>query len=126
MKPQRSRLLYKGKAKQVYQTEHPDRVIIEFKDSLTANDGLKKGSFRDKGQLCAQISAQLFKLLSVSGLATHLISEISETSLLCKKVQILPIEVVVRNTVAGFGSNNKSDCKGVDGRTHPSTPGETV
>ncbi len=99
--PIKGNLLHEGKAKQVYETEKPDQVIMDFKDSLTAGDGVKKGSFQDKGRYCTQISKLLFSKLDESGIPTHYLSELSDRSLLCKKVEILPIEVIVRNIAAG-------------------------
>ncbi|MFX0116946.1 MAG: phosphoribosylaminoimidazolesuccinocarboxamide synthase [Candidatus Hodarchaeota archaeon] len=108
MKAQKGKLICEGKAKQVYETDQPDQVIIEFKDSLTADDGRKRGYFKDKGLLCAQISSYLFKFLNESHLSTHFILELSEKALLCERVRIIPIEVIIRNIAAGGFSRRYS------------------
>jgi phosphoribosylaminoimidazole-succinocarboxamide synthase len=94
-------LLYEGKAKKLYETEDPDLLIAEFKDDLTAFNAQKKGQEQGKGALNCQISTQLFKLLEANGIQTHLVETIDENHQLVKKVEIIPIEVVVRNTATG-------------------------
>ncbi len=94
-------LLYEGKAKKLYATEDEDLLIAEFKDDLTAFNAQKKGSESGKGSLNCQISAQLYKLLEKEGIKTHLIKTIDSNHQLVKKVKIIPIEVVVRNTATG-------------------------
>ncbi len=94
-------LLYEGKAKKLYTTENPDQLIAEFKDDLTAFNAQKKGEESGKGALNCQISTQLFKLLEDAGIRTHLIETIDANHQLVKKVEIIPIEVVVRNTATG-------------------------
>ncbi len=94
-------LLYEGKAKRLYMTEEPDLLIAEFKDDLTAFNAEKKGSEQGKGALNCQISTQLFRLLEKDGVETHLVETLDENHQLVKKVEIIPIEVVVRNTATG-------------------------
>ena len=94
-------LLYEGKAKKLYTTDNPDQLIAEFKDDLTAFNAEKKGSEQGKGALNCQISTQLFRLLEKNGIETHLVETLDENHQLVKKVEIIPIEVVVRNTVTG-------------------------
>ncbi len=94
-------LLYEGKAKKLYATDDPNLLIAEFKDDLTAFNAQKKGSESGKGSLNCQISAQLFRLLEKEGIKTHLIDTIDANHQLVKKVDIIPIEVVVRNTATG-------------------------
>ncbi len=94
-------LLYEGKAKKLYATENPERLIAEFKDDLTAFNAQKKGEESGKGALNCQISTQLFKLLEDAGIETHLIETLDANHQLIKKVEIIPIEVVVRNTATG-------------------------
>ena len=94
-------LLYEGKAKKLYKTEDPDLLIAEFKDDLTAFNAQKKGQEQGKGALNCQISTQLFKLLEENGIETHLVETIDQNHQLVKKVEIIPIEVVVRNTATG-------------------------
>jgi phosphoribosylaminoimidazole-succinocarboxamide synthase len=94
-------LLYEGKAKKLYTTDNPDLLIAEFKDDLTAFNAEKKGSEQGKGALNCQISTQLFHLLEENGIQTHLVETLDQNHQLVKKVEIIPIEVVVRNTATG-------------------------
>jgi phosphoribosylaminoimidazole-succinocarboxamide synthase len=95
-------LLYEGKAKKLYKTDDENLLIAEFKDDLTAFNAQKKGNESGKGALNAKISANLFKLLEEkAGIKTHLVDVLDDTHQLVKKVDIIPIEVVVRNTATG-------------------------
>ncbi|MEG0068332.1 phosphoribosylaminoimidazolesuccinocarboxamide synthase [Cetobacterium sp.] len=93
--------LYEGKAKKVYKTENPNEVIIYYKDDATAFNNLKKGQIHNKGILNAQITTIIFNYLKNNGVETHLIENLSDRAQLCKKVEIIPLEVIVRNTLAG-------------------------
>ncbi len=93
--------LYEGKAKVVYETEEPDKVILYFKDDTTAFDGVKKEQITGKGVINAEITTLIFKLLEKRGIPTHFVEKLSDRELLVKKVQIIPVEVVVRNYAAG-------------------------
>ena len=93
--------IYEGKAKIIYNTEDPDLVIQYFKDDATAFDGKKKGSIKDKGVLNNKISSKVFEFLEDSGIDTHFVKVLSDREMLVKRLAILPIEVVVRNVVAG-------------------------
>lgn len=93
--------LYEGKAKRVFATDNPDVVLVSYKDDATAFNGLKKGQIAGKGIVNNRCSNHLFKMLEKSGIKTHYIEEISDTDTLVKKVQIVPIEVIVRNIAAG-------------------------
>jgi len=95
------KLLYEGKAKRIYETENPNEVICEFKDSLTAFNGEKASSEAGKGALNLAITTLIFEALEEEGIPTHLIKKIDDTKQLVKKVKIIPIEVVVRNIAAG-------------------------
>jgi len=95
------KLLYEGKAKRIYETENPNEVICEFKDSLTAFNGEKADVESGKGALNCAITTLIFEALESDGIPTHLIKQIDETKQLVKKVDIILIEVVVRNIVAG-------------------------
>jgi len=95
------KLLYEGKAKRIYETENPNEVICEFKDSLTAFNGEKADEESGKGALNCAITTLIFEALESDGIPTHLIKQIDETKQLVKKVDIILIEVVVRNIVAG-------------------------
>ena len=94
-------LLYEGKAKRLYETEDSNLLISEFKDDLTAGNATKKGSEEGKGALNCKISNQLFALLEKSGIKTHLVKTLDDNNQLVKKVDIIPIEVVVRNIATG-------------------------
>lgn len=94
------KLIYEGKAKKIYDYE-PGLVVMEFKDSLTAFNAQKKGSFKGKGKLNLQISLKIFDLLSQANIKHHFIKKLSDTQVVVKKLKMLPVEVVVRNFVAG-------------------------
>ncbi len=98
---EKKELLYEGKAKQVYATENPDEVIMYYKDDATAFNGVKKGQIEDKGVLNNSITTMLFELVEKNGVKTHFIKKLDERNQLCKKVQIVPLEVIVRNVAAG-------------------------
>jgi len=98
---QKRDLLYEGKAKKLYKTDETDLLIAEFKDDLTAFNAQKRSSESGKGALNSKISAKLFKLLENHGIKTHLLEQIDDTHQLVKKVDIIPIEVVVRNVATG-------------------------
>ncbi|MDR2536680.1 MAG: phosphoribosylaminoimidazolesuccinocarboxamide synthase [Treponema sp.] len=93
--------LYEGKAKKVFATDHADLVIIHYKDDATAFNGGKKGQIEDKGLMNNQIASMLFELLAASGVPTHFVARLSERDMVCKKLRIVPLEVIVRNVVAG-------------------------
>jgi len=94
-------LLYEGKAKKIWNTEDPDLLISEFKDSLTAFNGEKKSSEAGKGELNNAISTELFKYLQDKGIATHYMDMIDENHMLHKKAEVIMIEVIVRNIATG-------------------------
>ena len=94
-------LLYEGKAKKIYATTSQERVLVEFKDDATAFDGLKKEKISSKGSLNNSISTIFFELLEREGVATHFLYKLSATEMLAKKLEIIPVEVIVRNFAAG-------------------------
>ena len=94
-------MLYEGKAKKVYATDKEDEVIIYYKDDATAFNGVKKGTIEDKGIMNNEITCALYKLLESKGIKTHLVKKLNEREQLCKKVEIVPLEVIVRNVAAG-------------------------
>ncbi|MCG8502000.1 MAG: phosphoribosylaminoimidazolesuccinocarboxamide synthase [Firmicutes bacterium] len=98
---QKLAMLYEGKAKKVYKTDHEDRYIVDYKDDATAFNGVKKGKIQEKGIMNNKISNHLFKLLEKEGVPTHFEEEISDRETIVKKVEIVPIEVIVRNIAAG-------------------------
>ncbi len=93
--------LYEGKAKQVYATDQEDLIIIHYKDDATAFNGIKKAQISNKGILNNKITELLFKHLEEKGIPTHFIERLNDRDQLCKKVKIFPLEVIVRNVVAG-------------------------
>ncbi len=97
----RQEALYSGKAKTVYKTDDPEKLIMEFRDSLTAFDGKKKSEAPKKGYYNAQISQKLFGLLEDNGIKTHFDSMLSGTEMVVDAVEIVKIEVIVRNIAAG-------------------------
>jgi phosphoribosylaminoimidazole-succinocarboxamide synthase len=93
--------LYEGKAKKIFETAQPDQVIQYFKDDATAFNAQKRGTIVEKGVVNNKISERLFRLLEQGGVPTHFIERLSDREMLTKKAAIVPIEVVVRNVVAG-------------------------
>lgn len=93
--------MYEGKAKKVFATTDPDLVLVQYKDDATAFNGLKKGQIAGKGIVNNRCSNHLFKMLETKGIPTHYVEEISDTETYVKKVQIVPLEVIVRNIAAG-------------------------
>ena len=99
---QKGQLLYEGKGKKVYQVlNQEDKVILSFKDDLTADQGRKKGSFPGKGKICQGVSSLIFRYLRKEQVSVHWIKELNSYESLCFKAQILPLEVVIRNRLAG-------------------------
>ncbi|MFC5733354.1 phosphoribosylaminoimidazolesuccinocarboxamide synthase [Cytobacillus gottheilii] len=94
-------LLYEGKAKKIYSTEEKEIVWIEYKDSATAYNGEKKASIAGKGRLNNEITSLLFLKLQELGIGSHFVKRISPTEQLVKRVDIIPLETVVRNYSAG-------------------------
>lgn len=93
--------LYEGKAKKVYLTTDPDVVMVSYKDDATAFNGIKKGTITGKGVVNNVCSNYMFKMLESKGIPTHFIEEINERETYVKKVEIVPLEVIVRNIAAG-------------------------
>ncbi len=98
---EKKELLYEGKAKKVYATEDPDVVIVDYKDDATAFDGQKKGTIVGKGAINNRMTNHIFKLFDEKGIPTHLVEELSDRETAVKKVEIVPLEVIVRNVAAG-------------------------
>jgi len=94
-------LIYEGKAKKIFTTGHPDEVLQYFKDDATAFNAQKRGTIVEKGIINNKVSERLFRLLEQSGVPTHFVERKSDREMLTKKVKIVPVEVVVRNVVAG-------------------------
>ncbi len=98
---EKGQLLYEGKAKRLYATDIDDVLYVEYKDSATAFNGEKKAEIAGKGVLNNSITSLIFDKLKESGIESHFIEKLSTTDQLVKKVDIIPIEVVVRNIAAG-------------------------
>ncbi|EJP6472937.1 phosphoribosylaminoimidazolesuccinocarboxamide synthase [Clostridium botulinum] len=94
-------MLYEGKAKKIFRTDDKDTVVVYYKDDATAFNGEKKGTIEDKGVMNNSITSMLFELLEKNGVKTHFIKKMNEREQLCKKVEIVPLEVIVRNIAAG-------------------------
>lgn len=97
----REKLLYQGKAKRIYATENPQEVLVEFTDQATAFDGKKKGIIHNKGELNATMSAYLFSYLESKEIPTHFIKTEGSNRFRAHHLDIIPIEVIMRNRVAG-------------------------
>ncbi|NQU95368.1 MAG: phosphoribosylaminoimidazolesuccinocarboxamide synthase [Candidatus Omnitrophica bacterium] len=93
--------VYEGKAKKVYKTDDQDLFIQEFKDDATAFDATKRGTIVNKGVVNNRISEILFELLESKGIETHFVKKLDERQMLIKRVEIIPLEVTIRNIVAG-------------------------
>ncbi|HSB44197.1 MAG TPA: phosphoribosylaminoimidazolesuccinocarboxamide synthase [Nitrospira sp.] len=94
-------MLYEGKAKKIFATDKPDQVVHYFKDDATAFNAQKRGTIVEKGIINNKVSERLFRLLEQNGVPTHFVQRLSDREMLTKKVTIVPVEVVVRNVVAG-------------------------
>ena len=93
--------LYEAQAKKVYATDNADVVIVDYKDDATAFNGLKKGTIAGKGVINNKMSNMMFKIMESKGIPTHLVEELSDRETAVKKVEIVPLEVFIRNTAAG-------------------------
>ena len=95
------KLLYQGKAKRVYQSDDENLCIVDYSDDATAFNGVKKGTINNKGAINNQLSNYFMKELETVGIPTHFVKELSDRETLVKKLKIIPLEVIVRNIVAG-------------------------
>lgn len=98
---EKKEMLYEGKAKKVYTTEDSDVLIVSYKDDATALNGLKKGTIVGKGAINNRMTNFIFKKLEAKGVPTHLVEELNDRETAVKKVEIVPLEVIVRNFSAG-------------------------
>jgi len=98
---EKRQMIYEGKAKQLYTCDQEDALIIHYKDDATAFNGVKKAQIEHKGMLNNAISTLIFKHLQRALVPTHYIETLNETDQLCRKVTILPLEVIIRNRIAG-------------------------
>lgn len=97
----KTKQLYEGKAKKVWETEDPNLLIVDYKDDATAGNGAKKGTIHDKGIINNRMSNFMMKMLEKEGVPTHYVEEISDRETVVKRVTIVPLEVIVRNIAAG-------------------------
>ena len=105
--------LYEGKAKRVYATEDPELLIVSYKDDATAFNGLKKGTIAGKGVINNQMSNRLMARLADAGVPTHFVQELNDRETLVRRVEIVPLEVIVRNIAAGSFSKRYGVPEGV-------------
>ena len=101
MKREKREFIYEGKAKQIFSTDDENMVIIHYKDDATAGNGAKKGTIVNKGVINNKITGKIFKVLEENGIKTHLVDVLNDRDQLCQKVTIFPLEVTVRNIIAG-------------------------
>ncbi len=93
--------IYEGKAKKVFLTDNPDYVIVDYKDDATAFNAQKKGTIVGKGVVNNKVSNHFFRLLEKEGIPTHYVEQLSDRETVVKKVEIVPVEVIIRNKAAG-------------------------
>lgn len=94
-------MLYEGKAKQVFLTDNPGQVVVRYKDTATAFNNIKKATIVGKGKVTSAISALIYRYLEQQGVKTHFVELLDECDQLCRRAEVIPLEVVVRNTIAG-------------------------
>lgn len=112
MKREKREFIYEGKAKQIFSTDDENMVIIHYKDDATAGNGAKKGTIVNKGIINNKITAKIFKVLEENGIKTHLVEVLNDRDQLCQKVTIFPLEVTVRNIIAGSMSKRLGIAEG--------------
>ena len=111
---QKGEQLYEGKAKKVFLTEDPDALIVSYKDDATAFNGLKKGTIAGKGAINNRMSNYLFQIIEREGVPTHYVQEISDRETVVRKVEIVPLEVIIRNVAAGSFSKRLGVSEGTE------------
>ena len=94
-------IIHDGVSKKVYATDEPDKVIIQYTDAITAYYKIKRALIKDKGLYCNVVSSMVFTVLKNAGVPMHFIERLSDTEQLCRRVDSIPMEVIVRNVVAG-------------------------
>ncbi|MCQ2437211.1 MAG: phosphoribosylaminoimidazolesuccinocarboxamide synthase [Clostridia bacterium] len=110
---QKKEQIYEGKAKKVFATDDPELVIVDYKDDATAFNGLKKGTIVGKGIINNRMSNYLMQMLEKAGIPTHFVRELSERETVVRKVQIVPLEVIIRNLSAGSFSKRYGVDEGI-------------
>ena len=113
MNIQKTEQLYEGKAKKVFATNDPAYYIVSYKDDATAFDGLKKGTIAGKGAINNRVTNYMMAMLEKKGIPTHFVEELSERETVVRKVQIVPLEVIIRNIAAGSFSKRFGVPEGV-------------
>ncbi len=98
---EKGKFIYEGKAKQLYETDDKDLVIVHYKDDATAGNGAKKGTIHNKGVMNNEITTLIFNMLEEHGIKTHFVKKLNDRDQLCQRVTIFPLEVIVRNIIAG-------------------------
>ena len=111
---QKGEQLYEGKAKKVFLTEDPDALIVSYKDDATAFNGQKKGTITGKGIINNRMSNYLFRVIEREGVPTHYVQEISDRETVVRKVEIVPLEVIIRNVAAGSFSKRLGVSEGTE------------
>lgn len=106
--------IYEGKAKKVFATDNPDYVIVSYKDDATAFNGLKKGTIAGKGVINNKMTNMMMEMLEKKGVPTHFVEQLSDRDTVVKRVQIVPLEVIVRNVAAGSFSKRYGVAEGTE------------
>ena len=106
--------IYEGKAKRLFTTDDPNVLRMEYKDSATAFNGVKKEDFENKGRFNKAITLIIYRMLEEKGVKTHLVDDVDDINLLVKKVSIMPLEVIVRNVAAGSFSKRMGVAEGTE------------
>ena len=110
----KNELIYEGKAKKVFSHDEADKVIIEFKDDATAFNALKKAKFKGKGKLNCLITTSIFEVLMKKKIPTHFIELKNDNTIIAKKIKIIPLEIVLRNTAYGSLCKQTTITSGTD------------
>ena len=98
---EKTKMIHNGVSKKVYATDEPDKFIIQYADAITAYYKIKKALIKDKGVYCNAISRAIFTILAAAGVPVHFIEKISDTEQVCRRVDSIPLEIIVRNVIAG-------------------------
>ncbi len=109
-------MLYEGKAKQIFRTDDPEKIIIHYKDTATAFNNIKKATIEKKGVLNNAISSIIYRELEKAGVKTHFIEQLNDRDQLCRRVSIIPLEVIVRNVIAGSMAHRLGLEEGIEPR----------
>ena len=110
----KTELIHNGVSKKVYATDEADKVIIEYTDTITAYYKIKRAVIKDKGLYCNAISSEIFRILANAGVPVHFMEKLSDTEQVCRRVDAIPIEVIVRNVAAGSFSKRMGVAEGTE------------